>query len=459
MNMFILLVDFGSTYTKFTAINVTTIQVVAHLSLPTSHEQGIMTCYQTGETSLLHQLGLPMFDDVFICSSAWGGFRMIAIGLTESLTAEAAKRAALGAGTRVVKTYHYRLTKEQVEEMNQLNADIILLSGGTNGGNQQIICHNAKMLHRYLSSGTILVAGNEAAISEIRSLLTNTHLTIYYTKNVMPKVNVLQAEPVRKIAREIFLKKIIHTNGIDLVAKKSLLPIIPTPTSVLLAIQLLADGLPTIEGIGHTLVVDVGGATTDVFSVGNPAITDDQTFFEGLEEPYSKRTVEGDLGMRYSSESLIEAVGFEDFQRLFCGDKQALYRSIQKRIVQPTYLPDTKQEQQLDVLLASNAVALSVNRHVGTLRASQTPNRTIFYQNGKDLRNFPNVIGTGGVLVHHPQPKQILKHACISDRIHLKPISPKFFIDTHYLFSALGLLSQKYPKEALLLLKKMIVPC
>lgn len=459
MDKLILLVDFGSTYSKFTAINVTTIQVAAHISLPTSHEQGIMACYQKGEHTLLHQLGKSAFDEVFICSSAWGGFRMVSIGLTESLTAEAAKRAALGAGTRVINTYHYRLTKEQVIEMNQLNPDIILLSGGTNGGNQQIICHNAQMLNRYLSSGTILVAGNEAAIPEIRSLLTSPHLTVYYTKNVMPKVNVLQAEPVREIARDIFLKKIIQTNGIEEVAKKSQLPIIPTPTSVLLAIQLLADGLSNIQGIGPTLVVDVGGATTDVFSVGNPPITDNQTFFEGLEEPHAKRTVEGDLGMRYSSESLIEAVGFDDFQKLFQGDKQALQRSVQKRITQPTYLPDTKKEQQLDTLLASKAVELSVNRHVGTLRASQTPNRTVYYQKGKDLRTFPNVIGTGGVLVYHQQPKQILKYACFSDTTHLKPLAPTFFIDTHYLFSALGLLSQSYPQAALLLLKKMILPC
>ncbi|MGX6979844.1 methylaspartate mutase accessory protein GlmL [Vagococcus elongatus] len=457
----VLLVDFGSTYTKFTAIDIKNSQIINRLTLPTSHETNISTCFKQGREFFEQKAHIADFDDIFICSSAWGGFRMIAIGLTDSLTTEAAKRSALGAGTRLIKTYSYKLTKDQVADIDHEQVDIILLCGGTDGGNQEIILHNATMLNDHLSSGTILIAGNKEAVPKIKAAFTNSNLTLFYTENVMPKVNVLNPEPVREIARDIFMEKIIQTNGIDDMAKIASSPILPTPAAVLKAAELLAEGLPDDKGIGPSMVIDIGGATTDVFTIGNPPITDDNTFFEGLEEPYAKRTVEGDLGMRYSAESLLEVIGMDAFTKMlpFDSNPGTLQEAIHYRTQHPTFIAKTEQDIEIDTALAAKAVELSVNRHAGTIRFSRTPNRTISYQKGKDLRNFKTVIGTGGVITYHSSPKKILKFACSNGNEYLKPEAPAFFVDKHYLLSSLGLLSQKYPKTAFKLLKQMMVPC
>ena len=285
MSKIALMIDFGSTYSKFTAVDVDSVKILGQVTLPTNSQENLMKCYSLGKEKILQMIDVDQPLEEYFCSSAWGGFRMIAIGLTETLTAEAAKRAALGAGTRILKTYSYRLKPEQVEEINLADPDVILLTGGTDGGNHDIICDNAQILNDKLHHGVILYAGNRDAVDKMKQIFTNRNITVYYTENVMPSVNVLNAVPVRTIAQEIFMKKIIQTKGISDVAKNSSLPIIPTPTAVLKAAQLLADGYKEQTGIGPLVILDIGGATTDVHSVGDGLPTTDDTFFEGLEEP------------------------------------------------------------------------------------------------------------------------------------------------------------------------------
>lgn len=460
MSKIALMADFGSTYSKFTAVDLNHAKILKHLTLPTNSQETLMNCYQQGKKQLMQNID-PDDSEIeeYFCSSAWGGFRMIAIGLTETLTTEAAKRAALGAGTRILRTYHYKLTTEQVQTIKHDDPDVILLTGGTDGGNQEIICHNAQLLNDILGSGVILYAGNQEAIPEIRHIFTNPKLRIYYTENVMPTVNVLNAEPVRQIARDIFMKKIIQSKGISDVAKHSQLPIIPTPTAVLKAAELLADGYPEISGLGPLAIIDIGGATTDIHSVGDGLPESDNIFFEGLEEPYLKRTVEGDLGMRSSAASLIKSVGSTNFQKQLNSNWNAdsITQACQIRTTQADYIAQTDSEKEFDNQLAYFAADLAMTRHVGRFRSHRTPTRTVYYQTGKDLRKFKTIIGTGGVIVHNSAPQMILEKACQTKAEILKPTEPKLLIDHHYLISNLGTLAQKYPEVALKLLKENLI--
>lgn len=299
MEKLVLLADFGSTFSKFIVVDLVKVKLIKKLTLPTFAEADLMDCYSKATEQLCRQLEIHPsdFSEQFFCSSAWGGFKMVAIGLTESLTVEAAKRAALGAGTRILKNYHYKLDDTQVQEIAELAPDIILLSGGTDGGNQEVILHNALLLSQLLKDTTVLVAGNQQANDKICQLFKHSSCTLYLSENVMPKVNVLNVEPVRAVARTIFMNKIIEAEGLNQVAKFASRPIIPTPTAVLEAAKLLAKGTATESGLGDLALLDIGGATTDVYSIGKGLPADEQTFFEGLAEPLSKRTVEGDLGM------------------------------------------------------------------------------------------------------------------------------------------------------------------
>lgn len=459
MKKIVLLIDFGSTYTKLTLVDPRAMEVLHTAQIPTSSQDGLQLCYTEGKKALLQTLKFS--DQVkieeYFCSSAWGGFKMIAIGLTESLTLEAAKRAALGAGSRILQTFCYRLTLDQLEEIEQQKPDVVLLTGGCNGGNQEIIRHNARLLTQLSTEIALIVAGNEDSYGELSKLLQDRNNN-YFTENVMPDVNKLNPIPVRKIAQKVFLEKIVHSKGIHQVAAHASAPIIPTPKAVLAAAKLLKEGTQASKGFGNLVVVDIGGATTDIHSVGDGLPQAENVYFEGLEEPYLKRTVEGDLGMRSSAVSLLRCI-VEDSNRIRALSSwkfTTLQAACYYRCSHPTYVPKTREECLIDQFLAQSATAIALERHAGKIRKEYTPNRTIYYQHGKDLRNFQTIIGTGGVIIHSQSPKKIVKPDIKGMSNTLLPVDPQILIDQDYLLSAMGLLSQNYPEAALNILKKKL---
>ena len=243
MKRYVLLIDFGSTFTKLTAVDLTKTTILATAKSTTTVNSNIMEGFHKALAQLKEKLPEPInFDEQLVCSSARGGFRMVAIGLTQDLTAEAAKRAALGAGTRILKSYSYRLSDEDIQEMNDLDPDIILLTGGTDGGNINFLTYNAKKLTELTSAIPIVFAGNKAAIPEVQAIFKESHLSVFYTENVMPKINLLHAEPTRNILRQIFMEKIIESKGLQDVYQLTEEPILPTPTAVLHAASLLSKG-------------------------------------------------------------------------------------------------------------------------------------------------------------------------------------------------------------------------
>lgn len=456
-----LLIDFGSTYTKLTAVDLEEEVILGTAKSKTTIDTTIMDGFYQAKQQLLNNIGQQdmTFDHHYACSSARGGFRMVAIGLSPTLTTEAAKRAALGAGTRILKVFSYGLKEENVEEIEALNPDIILVCGGTNGGNREGIVKDVTQLAKLKKTFPIVVAGNEETYPKVEEILKKSLLPYYLTENVMPQVNVLNAQPTREILRDIFMKKIVEAKGMDTAEKEIGQILMPTPTAVLHAAELLASGTTSEKGLDNVLVIDIGGATTDLHSVGDGKPEDKEIRTEGLQEPSVKRTVEGDLGMRYSAMSLLEAVKVEGFSEYLTLSPEDIKSACHYRSTHPDMVATSDEDILFDEAMGKIAIKTAFDRHAGSYRREPTPSRVILYQTGKDLGAFKTVIGTGGILVHSKQAKEMMS-ACLKKENDpfLKPTHPIFYLDQTYILSAMGLLSQNFPDIAFRILKKYLVP-
>lgn len=458
----VILIDFGSTYTKLTAVDIEKEEIIATSKSITTVTTNIMDGFLDAFSKMNQALeGIDIqICDKLACSSAAGGLKMITIGLIPELTAEAAKRAALGAGARVIGIYSHEITKTEIKKIIESKPEIILLSGGTDGGNKECIIHNAEMISKYLKGIPVVVAGNKNAVDYIEELFTENEMFFKITENVMPRLNVLNVEPAKEAIREVFMEKIIEAKGIKHVEDYISGILMPTPAAVLKAAQLLADGTDNEDGIGDLIIVDIGGATTDIHSISYGEPTKPSVTLRGLEEPYAKRTVEGDLGMRVSALSLFEAAGTKRLKK-YSKQEYNIYEKCLYLSNNINEIAVKKEDIEFDEALSMAATEISMERHSGVLETVYTPMGAVFMQTGKDLSNVKNLIGTGGVIVHSENPSRILK-AALSDPDNitsLKPVKPKLLLDKDYILSAMGLMARDYPDTALRIMKKYIISC
>lgn len=453
-----LLIDIGSTYTKTTLLDIDRAKVLSNSQAYTTVETDI----NIGLKKALKNInGWEKAEYKLACSSAAGGLKIIAVGLVPELTAEAARQAALGAGSRVLKTYSYQLTEEDIDEIVELKADIILLAGGTDGGNTEVIIDNAQKIAESSLSQPIIVAGNRVASEKVEKILKIGGKEFYIRENVMPNLEKLNIEPTQELIRKIFLNKIIYARGLNRVNKLIDGIIMPTPVAVLKAAEVLADGCEEEEGLGELMVIDIGGATTDVHSVANGKPQKVGVSWRGLEEPYVKRTVEGDLGMRYSVFSLAENIGEEKIQlelnkRGYNTSIDKLKKTIKLRRSETEFIANNEKERILDNILGRNASCIAVSRHVGYLKTIYTPVGPSYIQEGKDLTKIKYLIGTGGIIVKNENPAFILEGALYSNQDNselLAPINPVILKDAKYILAAAGLLAEVEPKASIKIMK------
>ena len=453
----ILLIDLGSTYTKVTAVDIAGEYVVGTAKAFTTVASDINIGLQQAIENLHLKTGLLEYSNMYACSSAAGGLKMIAVGLVPELTAQAAQRAALSAGAKVLKTYSYELSLREIEEIHLIKPDIILLSGGTDGGNKKVLLQNAMMLSGIPGDFSVVVAGNKSAVDEAALILTSSGKSVTICENVMPEFNVLNIEPARKAIREIFLQRIIRAKGLTGIQELIEGILMPTPSAVLKAAVLLATGKGREPGIGDLMVIDVGGATTDVYSIADGKPTKSGVIEKGLPEPFEKRTVEGDLGVRYSSKALIDSAGYEKTVEKSGLTEEQFKVCLELINDQPEILSaEYKEIESLDYGLAAVAVKLATDRHVGSIESSYGPFGLIYTQQGKDLTKVKTMIGTGGPIINCVHPKKLLQETFFDNaqQTILKPQSPEIFLDEKYIMAAMGLLSEYYPEIALRILKK-----
>ena len=444
--MIYLLVDVGSTYTKLHLVDTSKNVILAGASSYTTVETDVREGFNKAY-SKLREISDVKYDKILGCSSASGGLKVIAIGFSKNLTTDAARLASLSSGARILNVYSYELKDEEVEEIKSAGADIIVLCGGTDHGNRDNIIYNAKKLAKGSVKTPVVVAGNIDTHEEIRDIFNKADVPCDFTENVMPTTNTINYRPLRKTIGDLFIKTIAHAKGIDLLSQDFEI-LLPTPVAVQKAMSVYAKHLDKV-----IMSVDIGGATTDIHSIGKTYYGEENVISPPIDEPYEKRTVEGDMGMRYSATALYESVGDEPFLKF--GIKDAKEKT-EFRFNHTNYIPDNEEDLFFDNALCYIATHTSLMRHVGHIKKIKTPTRTIYEQYGKDLRPAEMFIGTGGSLINSDDPKKILSAIRDLDEKYLINMDVKCYLDKDYILSSAGLISTVDEEASYKLLKKYL---
>lgn len=454
----VLLIDFGSTYTKVTAVDLDTEEIIGTSQSFTTIETDINDGLNNAVKILKEKIGDIEFSEQYACSSAAGGLKMVSIGLVPELTMKAAKMASLGAGAKVMKTYSYQLTEADLEEIDEINPDIVLLTGGIDGGNKEVIVYNAGVLAKSKRNFPIVYAGNRNCAATCKEILKDKN--VYICENVMPQLEQPNVEPAQKQIRDIFLQEIVKAKGLSDAEKLIGDILMPTPSAMLTAMKLLAKGTRHEEGIGDLVGVDLGGATTDIYSMCQGLPSQSGTVLKGLRETYAKRTVEGDIGMRYSIKGIVEATDIERVCEISGLSEKRATELIDYLSVHTDVVPNGDEELiMLDKALASLAIETAVTRHAGHLEQYFTPMGITYMQMGKDLTQVRKVIVTGGALIRTDRTAEIAEYALYNEMqaMSLKPKKADILVDRKYILAAMGLLSTNYPETALRIMKKELI--
>ena len=342
-------------------------------------------------------------------SSAGGGLQMLVAGVVKSMTAESAARAALGAGAivmEVIASNDGRMPHERVELIRRLRPDMILLAGGVDGGTKKHVIELAELIaaaepRPRFGVGyklPVIYAGNKDAREDIKKILGDK-VALYIVDNIRPVLERENLRPARDKIHELFMEHVMqHAPGYKKLMSWTDVPIMPTPGAVGLLVEKVARK-NNIEVLG----VDIGGATTDVFSV-----------FKGV----FNRTVSANLGMSYSISNVMVEAGIKNILRWvpFKIEESDLRNRIRNKMIRPTTIPQTLEELIIEQAIAREALRLAFQHHkamaVGLKGVQQQ--RTIsdaFAQTmtGETLVNMMTlalIIGSGGVLSHAPRRQQ-----------------------------------------------------
>lgn len=440
MELDLLIAEIGSTTTLvngFRGINTGKVEFVGQGLAPTSVLDGdVMIGLQKAIDNLKGKLGIDNLNwqEFMATSSAAGGLKMTVHGLVKDMTVKAAREAALGAGAVIKMVTAGRLREFQLEEILKIKPNIILLAGGVDYGEEETIIFNARRLSELDLKVPVIYAGNRVLQREISHIFQETGKEILITDNVYPEIDTLNIKPTRKLIHEVFARHIVKAPGMQRIEEMLSTDMMPTPGAVMEAARFLK------EEIGNLLVIDVGGATTDVHSVTEDSATVHEILINP--EPEAKRTVEGDLGV------------FLNASRVYNLLKEEL--AIERRDdLSP--LPRDEKEAEYIELLAEKAALTAVERHAGRIKDYYGPGGRKTIAEGKDLTAVRWVIGTGGALTRLRRGREILeKVKGNSKRTLLPPEEARVLIDNDYIMASLGLMSRRCPEAALELLKRSL---
>jgi uncharacterized protein (TIGR01319 family) len=439
-------VDVGSTFTKLAAVDVRQGRLLATASQPTTVDTDVLRGVDAGLATLRAALPGTDLSTVYACSSAGGGLRLAVVGYEEMVSAQAGARVALSAGARVVHVAAGPLTGAGVRALRSARPDVVLLVGGTDGGDADVVRHNAARLAAARLRVPVVVAGNVEVRDELVGALARAAVPVVAADNVLPRIGVLDPRSARSAIREVFLRHVIGGKHLSRSSRFARLVRGATPDVVLTAVELLADA-----GCDALLVVDVGGATTDVYSALRPP-PDRPGHVDGEVAGvlWRSRTVEGDLGVRWNAPGVVAAAAAE--RLLADGEAPRLAAAARRRAAQPGLVAGDAGDAAVDARLAQLAAVLAVRRHArGEAVAAGQLRR-----GGRDLREVTLVVGSGGVLRHaSPRAAGQVLAAAVGDRAGGWPLPrhPRCWVDRDYVLAPAGLLAADHPDAALALLR------
>ena len=385
------------------------------------------------------------YDRMLASGSAAGGLRMTVHGLVRDMTVRAGEAAALGAGAIIVQTTAGKLNEFDLDDLAAAKPNLILLAGGTDYGERETAVFNMRAIADCGMKTPVVYCGNVQSRTMISRIAEEHGIPLSLADNVYPRLDELNVDSVRRVIHAMFEKHITNAPGMQHIRDMVNGAILPTPGSVMLAAQLLYDA------IGDLVVIDIGGATTDVHSVtdGSPEIVSMMT----APEPKAKRTVEGDLGLYVNAHHLIDRIGTETLDRELGIDTNAVMQ-------QYLPIPETEAQFRLTERLCLEAGLTALDRHAGKLRHLYTPQGRRTIAEGKDLSAIRWFVGTGGALTRLPHREQMLRTIadCNKSRMHLLPApgTAKLLFDNDYIMASAGVLSKEDPEAALRLLQESI---
>ncbi|MBE0411059.1 MAG: glutamate mutase L [Anaerolineales bacterium] len=498
----IMVVDFGSTYTKVGTLDMQDEKfeltyvptTVDDLREGLANGLGVLdACQQRGDWQPLADK-ISEFSVRLPCSSAKGGLKVVTVSLVKEESGFAAELAALTAGAKLVGTYDGRLTKEQARAIYQHDQpEIILMAGGTDfGGDSETQLHNARMLAEASKHATytdygvpVVYAGNQDAREQIEKIFRSHGVDIRITDNVMPEINDFHIEVVNETIRELFQTVIIRSKGFDVVEEYMSAPFIPTPRAAFRGINLLARGYGKEPGLGNILALDIGGATTDFYSnvTDNPLYLYPgkdarkkvkRTILKTPNVPLVYRRVEGKYGLSYNAVNLKELERFNDGSmenemsryltqrfsnefspgddnfRRFVSSQNGSHRLDLDRYLtwmsdNPHTVPQTILEGSARSYLAKEIMAKATSKHAGWVKETET----YFLQSGVNFFNQPvTVLLIGGTIYTsclQKKPGYLEDLAMIAngvlydpDDMHCLRPDGPVMLDARYLVSILG---------------------
>ena len=303
---YVVCVDTGSTFTKAAAVVVEGREcgrLLATAEVPTTVGPGrdVLTGLDAAVSAVAAAAGSEPAE-VRACSSAGGGLRLAVVGYERVVTAEAGARVGLSAGAKVVHVSSGPLDSAGIEALKRARPDVVLLVGGTDGGDVEVLRHNAGRLAASSLRVPFVVAGNADARDDVVAMIEARSRTVVACANVLPRIGVLDPHPARAAIRDVFVRHVIGGKGLTRGPRFASLVRGATPDLVLAGVEMLAD-----SGVGDVLLVDVGGATTDVYSALTPDAEESSLRREVVEVMWRGRTVEGDIGMRWSATGVADA--------------------------------------------------------------------------------------------------------------------------------------------------------
>jgi len=387
----------------------------------------------------------PTSMQMLATSSAAGGLRMSVSGLVYEMTVRAAKEAALNAGANIHMITAGRLRDDDLERLRDISPNIILISGGTDYGDQDTAFDNLVRVLDLDLDIPVIYAGNVENHYRIqkryKDIIDKEKLSI--VDNVYPRVDYLNIHPLREKIYETFETHIVHARGMHHIRERVDGPIMPTPGAVMEA------ALQIEQYFGNLIVIDVGGATTDVHSIADPSEAF-KTYSEG--EPREKRTVEGDLGVFLNRSNLFELTRSNRFSETL-GRKDVLTSYVED-IPQ---IPRNEKERAFIFEMARTAVFNALDRHIGDYRNIYTSSGQKVIPDGRDLTQVRTFILTGGALTQLKDTESIVREYLADRPNKLIPQGEvDVFIDHDYIMASLGVLSKVYPDKARDLLKNTL---
>lgn len=454
MKVDILVAEIGSTTTVVNAFNdIKTDNPVfwAQGQAPTSVLDGdVRIGLQGAIDDLCKKMNIDSleYDEMLATSSAAGGLKMTVHGLVYDMTAKAAKEAALGAGGIIHYVTAGKLRRTDLAKIKEINPNLILIAGGVDYGERDTAIDNAEMIRSMGLKTPVIYAGNCENQEEMKLIFDEeSGMKLYNVENVYPKIDDLNVEPCRRVIQDAFEEHITNAPGMEHVRDMVSGPIIPTPGAVMECTKLL------YECIGDLIVLDVGGATTDLHSVATES--DQVARIMISPEPKAKRTVEGDLGVYVNRMKVIESIGEEKLRE----ECEKMGIDLDKTLETYVAIPKNEDEIKLVERLTKEAVLKAVERHAGKIRYIYGPSGRSSVAEGKDLTQVRYIVGTGGALTRLPHRVEIMQEIAKHNETGMMLFPgehAEILVDNDYIMASLGVLSKRNKEAAIRLLEKSL---